>query len=57
MVYINHRSREGYTETVDEAETQREASELVKDYRVSDSGGIYWTSPRPCKEWKEKETQ
>ena len=53
MIYIQRRGN-GYLETVDEFETRKEAQDLLKEYRMSDPSAEYYTSSRPCKEWKEK---
>lgn len=41
-------------ETVDEFKTRKEAMEMVKEYRLSDSSADYYISTRPCKAWKER---
>lgn len=53
MRYIQRRdivSRQ--LETVDEFETCKEAREMLKEYRLSDSSAEYYISQRACKEWK-----
>lgn len=50
--YIQHNGGEGL-ETVDEFPTYKEAREAIKEYQMSDSGGTYYLSNRPCKEWAE----
>lgn len=52
MIYIQ-RKGDGYLETVDEFETRKEASDMLKEYRMSDSSAHYYTSSRPCKAWRD----
>lgn len=40
-------------ETVDEFDSRKEAREMVKEYRISDSSASYYLSSRPCKSWNE----
>lgn len=53
MVYIQ-RKGDGYLETVDEFETMKEAKEMVKEYRMSDTSADYYISQRACKAWSER---
>ena len=51
MNYINYKSSFGL-ETVDQFETYKEAKEMLKEYRLSDTSGYYYLSSRCCKSWK-----
>jgi len=51
MKYINRKGN-GYTETVDQFDTFKEAREMVREYRISDPYAEYWVSSRACKGWK-----
>jgi hypothetical protein len=51
-LYIQRRG-DGYLETVDEAETYREAMHLVAEYRMSDYSASYYVSQRACANWSE----
>lgn len=53
MTYIQRRG-DGYLETVDEFETSKEASAMLKEYRMSDPSAEYYTSSRACKDWSER---
>lgn len=48
MKYINYKYN-SVSETIDEAETIREAIYLLNEYRISDNTGNYWISRKPCK--------
>lgn len=52
MKYIQ---RKDYTfnslETVDSFDTLKEAREMLKNYRKSDSSANYYISQKPCKDW------
>ena len=50
MRYLQRRDEHGL-ETVDQAETVREASFLLVEYRLSDSSAEYYDSARPCRHW------
>jgi hypothetical protein len=50
MVYIN-RKGQGYTETVDQFETRKEAKEMLLEYRTADPSALYYMSQRCCKDW------
>ena len=50
MTYINGRY-EGSLETVDQADTRREARYLLAEYRLAFFGWDLWLSQRPCKNW------
>lgn len=52
MKYIQRKDSNGL-ETVDEFETYKEAKEMVKEYRISDTSAEYYISSRCCKHWKE----
>jgi hypothetical protein len=53
MQYIQRKDLQfGTLETVDQFETYKEAREMVKEYRLSDSSANFYISQRPCKDWK-----
>jgi len=52
MYYIQ-RKDEKDLETVDEFTTRKEAREMLKEYRLSDSSAHYYLSTRVCKNWKD----
>jgi hypothetical protein len=52
MTYIQRRGQ-GYLETVDEFESYKEARQMVREYRLSDSSANYYLSSRACKAWRE----
>jgi len=53
MIYINRKDDFGNLETVDQFNQGRKyAKEMLKEYRLSDSGAYYYISQRPCKNWK-----
>jgi hypothetical protein len=52
--YFIQRKGGGYLETVDEYATRREAREMLAEYRMADTSGVYYISTRPCKAWKER---
>tara|TARA_R110002012_G_scaffold161029_1_gene323182 strand:+ start:1244 stop:1393 length:150 start_codon:yes stop_codon:yes gene_type:complete len=47
-MYINYKYN-NQNETVDEAETFKEAKELLKEYQMLQ--GEYWISKKACKNW------
>ena len=51
MIYIQ-RLGQGYRETVDEFTTRKEALNVLREYRLSDPGAVYYLSIRACKGWK-----
>jgi hypothetical protein len=51
-IYIQCKGENGL-ETVDEAETRKEAKEMITEYRMCDKVSQYYTSSRACKEWRE----
>lgn len=51
MRYIQ-RMGQGYRETVDEFATQREALDMLREYRMSDPSAHYWISRRACANWR-----
>jgi hypothetical protein len=51
-VYIN-RKGDGYTETVDEFGTYKEARAMLTEYRMADPSAAHYISSRPCKGWKD----
>lgn len=53
MTYYIQRKDGKDLETVDEFETYKEAREMVKEYRLSDSSADYYISSRCCKHWKD----
>lgn len=52
MTYVQ-REGDGHLETVDEFDTFKEASAMLKEYRMSDPSAHYYLSSRACKAWKE----
>jgi hypothetical protein len=52
MVYIQ-RKGQGILETVDQFETHKEARQMVREYRLSDSSANYYLSSRACRAWRE----
>jgi len=53
MYYIQ-RKDSYYLETVDEFETKEEAIKMLVEYKISDPFAEYYTSTRPCSNWKDK---
>ena len=54
MYYINRRSiNPRYLETVDEFDTRKEASSMLKEYQMADYSAEYYVSSRCCKAWRE----
>jgi hypothetical protein len=53
-VYIQ-RKGDGYLETVDEIEVTRSSQvfELLREYRMSDPTADYYSSQRPCNDWRD----
>ena len=51
MKYIQRRG-DGYLETIDQFETSREAREMLKEYRMSDTSAHFYISQRCCKQWR-----
>ena len=51
-IYIQYKGGEGL-ETIDEADTRKEARAMLREYQMSDKGGHFYLSNKPCKEWKE----
>ncbi len=52
MRYIQRKCLQtGQLETVDQFETRKEASDTLKEYKLSDPYGHYYTSQRACKDW------
>ena len=51
MIYIQRRDQ-WQLETVDEFSTMKEARAMLQEYRLSDPSAHYYTSSRPCKQWK-----
>lgn len=54
--YINRRG-DGYTETVDEFDTEKEARAMLREYQMSDPTGELWVSRRPIKGWSDPYAQ
>ena len=52
MIYINMQYGNLPKETVDYAETRREASYLLAEYLLV-GGAKYWLSSRPCANWRQ----
>ncbi len=53
MKYINIKTG-NEVETVDEFETYKEAKEMLKEYRLSDTYNNYYMSNRSTNDWKNK---
>ena len=51
MAYIQRKYAKK-VETVDQFETWREATKMVREYRLSDPSAEYYISTRPCKAWR-----
>ena len=51
-IYIQRRDRFGL-ETVDEFGTRREASAMLREYRLSDRTAEFYLSTRPFKDWSD----
>ena len=43
-----------FYETVDEFSTKEEAEYMLKEYKMSDPEGLYYTSALPCDDWEEE---
>tara|TARA_B110000483_G_scaffold194793_1_gene232220 strand:+ start:1638 stop:1796 length:159 start_codon:yes stop_codon:yes gene_type:complete len=52
MKYINYKTEQGL-ETVDEAETMKEARYLVQEYNMAFGGGCYISS-RCTNDWRDR---
>jgi hypothetical protein len=52
MIYIQRKEGRDL-ETVDEFPTMKEARAMLIEYRISDPSAHYYTSTRPCNNWKE----
>lgn len=52
-VYVNRRGQ-GYTETVDEFTTRKEARAMLSEYRMVDPSAHHYLSSRPCKGWNDE---
>jgi len=50
MVYIQRKDG-NMLETVDEYDNWKQARNMIKEYRLSDSFAYYYLSSRPCKHW------
>lgn len=49
-IYIQRRGQ-GYTETVSEYQSGKEARSDLKEYQLSDPSATYYLSQRPCANW------
>lgn len=56
MNYIQRKDSNGL-ETVDMFEDYKEAAWMVKEYRLSDPSAWYYTSTRPCNEWRRSQLE
>jgi hypothetical protein len=56
MIYIQRRDAFGL-ETVDQFATSKEARAMLAEYRMSDPSAHYYTSSRPCKNWRVADQQ
>ena len=52
MYYINHKHERFGTETIDEADTRKEALYLLREYRLN--GGNFYVSKRATKDWYQR---
>jgi len=52
MKFINMKTPQGETETVDEFTTYKETKEMLKEYRLCDRYNYYYISQRCCKDWR-----
>lgn len=50
MYYIQ-RKDSNYLERVDEFETAREARDMCREYRLSDTSAHFYVSTRACRDW------
>ena len=53
MTKYIQRNGQGFLETVDEFETQKEARAMLLEYQLSDPSADYYTSGRACKGWRD----
>lgn len=56
MRYIN-REGDGYRETVDEFDTQKEARAMLREYRILDPTAAFHISQRPCEDWRKERSK
>lgn len=49
-IYIQRKGN-GYLETVDELENYKEARQMLKEYRMSDTTAHFYLSQRACADW------
>lgn len=54
MYYINYKHETFGSETIDEAETRKEALYLLREYKICDASGKYKISKRATKEWYQR---
>ena len=54
MYYIQYKYE--HLETIDSFKDYKEAKTALKEYRLSDSTGVYYISKRACKAWYESNT-
>jgi len=52
MAYFIQRKSQGWLETVDQAETVKEAADLLREYQQADRSAFYYPSRRPCRSWQ-----
>lgn len=52
-VWFINRKGNGYTETVDEFTTSKEARAMLAEYRMADPSARHWVSSRPCAGWND----
>lgn len=50
--YYIQRKDGNQLETVDEFTSRKEAREMLREYRMSDTSAHYYISSRACKDWK-----
>ena len=55
MIYING-EYQGRTETIDEAETMKDARYLLQEYRMAfGPEWLLWISQRPTNDWRDRD--
>jgi len=56
MLYINIKTSQHSTETIDQFETRKEAREMLREYRIAykETGLNLYLSTRSTKQWREE---
>lgn len=52
MAFFIQRRGQSQLETVDEAQTRKEARVLLAEYQLSDPSAVYYISTRACNNWR-----